>query len=619
VPLVLALCSVARTEEKTVAPPAPVVQPARPAVKPEIDAAELLGQIQYLSSEEFAGREAGTEGQHKAARYIAAEFERFNLEPAGDMKDGKRTFMQEFPFPQALASGPKTRLAFTIAGKMEELTAKGGDLVSLANRKLLTEATGGLAFAGYAIRAPELKYDDFEGLDLTGRWALILRYEPQEQDAKSRFAGKNYTPHAALAAKIKQCLDRKAAGVLIVTGPAGREKEPEKLTVMRGPFASEWDQPVIELTRAAADRLLASSGKTVAALQAAIDQDLKNRSFVVEGLKVDGTAEVQTEDLRMINLVARLPGRDERLRNEAVVVGAHYDHIGATGAGSALGEEGRGKLHPGANDNASGVAVLLETAQALGALPPQERPLRSVIFVAFTGEEKELLGSAWYAKHPVVPLKETRAALCLDMIGRAKDGKFFVCSVASSRGFKPLLEEEAKTTGLPAILLADNGGGSDHFSFMREGLPSLFFFAGFDPDYHHPSDTWEKIDAVTTQKAADFLTAVIRRIGNGNDPLVFLKPEERAFLGIRADSKKSKNGVFVVGEVTANSPAVSAGLKPGDVLEKIGANAVRSANTFSLALLDFKPGDEVELTVKRGEENLTLRTTLGKRERNKAE
>jgi len=582
-------------------------------MKPEVDAGEMLGHIKHLSSEAFGGRESGTEGARKAADYIATEFKRFALEAGGDARDGHISFCQEFPWPQAGGSGPTTVLTLACGGKQETLTAPA-DLMPLANRKTKTQAEGGLAFAGYGICARELKYDDFQGLDLTGQWALILRYEPQERDPKSPFAGKEYTRHASLATKIAQCLKRKAAGVLIVTGPVGRENEPDRLADPRGAFVGSWDRPVAYVTRKAADRLLAPSGKTIAGLQTCIDRDLKSFSFLVEGARVTGTAEVLVKPIRVRNVLARLPGRDAQLRNQAVLIGAHYDHLGTSGRGSALKSEGLGKLHPGANDNASGVAGLLEIAQALSALPPEKRPLRSLIFAAFTGEEKGLLGSSWYAKHPIVPLKNTQAVINMDMIGRPVNKTFSVCGLGSCRDFKAMVEKHRKASGITPHLLASNGGGSDHFTFLRAGVPALFFFCGFDPDYHRPTDTWEKIDAATARDAAQFLSGLATKMANRAEPLAFLKPEDSAFLGARLDTSGKWKGPGVpVAQVSKNSPAFLAGLKRGDVLLRFEGKDLKTADDLSLMLLDHLPGGNVKLSIKRGPQELELEVLLAGR------
>ena len=595
---------------------APSVSPVRPAAEPAIQAAELLGHIQHLASPEMKGREAGTDGEKMATAYIAGEFERFGLEPLGDAVQDRRTFLQHFSLARANGVGPKTSLTLAAEGKEVSFSYQQKQCSAFPMHGGVLEAEGDVAFAGYGIHAPELTYDDFAGLDLAGKWALILRYEPQEKDPQSRFSGTAYTQHAALQAKVENCLSRKAVGVLIVTGPAGREKEAPKLSDGKGIIFGGVAGPVLDVTRETADRILSAAGRTSAELQAALDKDLANHSFVVAGVKLRGTAEiVQDKELKMANVVARLPGRDPQLKEEALVIGAHHDHLGMGAFGSTAGKAGRGQIHPGADDNASGTAGVLEIAQSLAALKPDERPRRSIVFVTFSGEEKGLLGSGCYVRQPPVPLSRTIGMINLDMIGRSPDGSFAIAGLGTAKELKDIVRGALQDAGLRPRLSPSIGGGSDHVHFYSQQLPVLFVFTSLTRDYHKPTDTWDKINAPVAEGIAKTVCRIARAWADRPERVEFAKAPAGGFMGIGLDAKREKEQGYAVGQVASKSPAEQAGLKAGDLISALNGKELTGPQDLSMGLLDFGPGDKVTLTVKRGTETLTIVVTLAQRGR----
>ncbi|HLX64315.1 MAG TPA: M28 family peptidase [Planctomycetota bacterium] len=599
----------------------PTATPIRPSTNPQIDKGELLGHIQYLSSPELHGREAGSPDQLKAAQYVADEFKRYGLEPFGDAKDGKTGYIQEFPITVFKNFGKNNSMRISV-GDTHYIMEMQKQFRPIPAGYKPAKADAGVAFAGYGIIAPEYNnYDDFAGIDLAGKWALILRYEPPQ------FGKGNTTRHADIPSKVLNCATRKAAGVMIVTGPAGAPGQGRGAGGPPAPqeggdtlgrpltnIVGEFDIPVIQITRAAADRILASADKKIADLQAAINKDMSNHSCAIPTVTVAAVSDIDVERKLTDNVIARLEGSDEKLKNECVIVGAHCDHVGMGYFGSLAGKDGAGKMHPGADDNASGTSGMLEIAQYVASLKDNERPKRTVIFMAFSGEEKGLLGSAYYTEHPKMPLNTISTMINLDMIGRSSDGAVTVSGMGSSKMFKELVQKDAEGSKLIVHLGSAGDGPSDHASFFHKNIPVLFFYTGTHADYHRPTDTWDKINAPVAAETAQLAAKVLLDLASRPDRPVFTQAGHGCYMGVGADQEAAKKSAgFPVGEVTQGGPADAAGIKKGDVITALNDQKLANAMDLNMSLTEYSPGDEIELKVKRGEEMLSVKVKLGAR------
>src|SRR5689334_23361199 len=319
------------------------------------------------------------------------------------------------------------------------------------------------------------------------------------------------------------------------------------------------------------------------------------------------------------NVIGVLPGHDPVLRNEAVIVGAHYDHLGLGGFGS-LDPDSNGKVHNGADDNASGVAMLIEIAQRLAASPPA----RTVVFIAFSGEELGLLGSAYYVKQPVYPLSTTLAMINLDMVGRLRQKRLIVYGSRSAREFPKLLDSLNWYAGFDLKAQGDGYGPSDQSSFYAAGRPVLHFFTDLHEDYHRTTDDWQKINIEGFGQVATFVTGAVTALANRPKPLTLVtappapvlaaphSPGYGAYLGTVPDMTDSPGGVRLLG-VRAGSPAEQAGLRGDDIIMRLGNMDVRDLQAMTDALRSHKPGDTVEIVVRRGTRTTTLRATLTQR------
>ena len=322
--------------------------------------------------------------------------------------------------------------------------------------------------------------------------------------------------------------------------------------------------------------------------------------------------------LRGNNVIGVLPGRDPVLRNEAIIVGAHYDHLGVGGFGS-LDPDSTGRVHNGADDNASGAAMLIQIAARLAVAPPA----RTVVFIAFSGEELGLLGSSYYVKQPVYPLSTTRAMINLDMVGRLRQSRLIVYGSRTAKEFPALLDSLNWYAGFDLKAQGDGYGPSDQSSFYAAGLPVLHLFTDLHEDYHRSTDDWEKINLDGFKRVSDFAAGLVTALANRSRPLTVVTAAppleadtgmtgsgEGAYLGTVPDMIDTPGGVRLVG-VRAGSPAERAGLRGDDIITRIGTTEVPNLEAMWVALRSHQPGDVVEIVVRRGNQVTTLRATLG--------
>jgi hypothetical protein len=323
------------------------------------------------------------------------------------------------------------------------------------------------------------------------------------------------------------------------------------------------------------------------------------------------------------NVIGILPGRDPVLRNQTVVLGAHYDHLGLGGFGS-LDPDSTGKVHNGADDNASGVAGLIQVAARLAASPP----LRTVVFIGFSGEELGLLGSAYYVKQPIYPVDNTLAMVNLDMVGRLRNGRLIVYGVQTAKQFPALLDSLNWYAGFDLKAQGDGYGPSDQSSFYAAKRPVLHLFTDLHEDYHRTTDDWQKVNLDGLKRVADFTLGLVTALANRRAPLTFVDvvpatpphaststvsgPGYGAYLGTVPDLTGSLGGVRLVG-VRAGSPAEKAGLRGDDIITRIGNMETPDLEAMTEALRSHQPGDEVEIVVRRGAALTTIRARLGTR------
>jgi Peptidase family M28/PDZ domain/PA domain len=582
---------------------------------------ELTQHVRTLASDQMEGRRTGEPGAERAARYIEQEFIRVGLRPGGD--DG--SYRQRFMVRTGARLGDRNRLAWRASGKRRDLVLNRDfrplGFSATTHRRL----EGKAAFVGYGITAPKLGYDDYAGIDVEGRIVLILRFEPAVDDSLSPFSGTALTEHADLRRKVQNAHDHGAVGVILLTAAHSGPGD-SLLGFVPGAAASGGSAiPAVQARYAALEPALAANQVDLVAVQDQIDTTYAPASSPLD-LIVEMEVDLDPIEVEAANVVGILRGHDPDRRREAIVAGAHYDHLGFGGPESLAPDSAA--IHNGADDNASGVAALIEMAAALGTA--QHPVARSVVFAAFTGEELGLLGSTHYVNAPPMPLDETRAMVNLDMIGRAPRGRVFVSGVGSSPELRAIAEEEiAASLAIPVF--GEGGlGPSDHTAFYSRDIPVLFFYSPPHADYHRPTDDWEKVDFESLEGVARIASRVVGRLAAGEvETIRFTRADGTwqpgagggegygsrgygPYLGTIPDFTSQDEGVRLTG-VREGSPAAAAGLKRGDVIVKWNGRSIRNLAEYAQALKSQSPGDRVELGFLRDGQEETAAAVLAER------
>lgn len=570
-----------------------------PVLSLAADQARLRYDVYFLASSGLEGRRAGTVGAQVAADFIAQRFAALGLSPAGD----DDSFFQTFDFLANVTPGPGNGLRFSGAFEHRATPEEFAPVAFSASGKVEAD----VVFVGYGIAAPDAGYDEYQGVEVKGKVVLLLRFSPAGDDPASPFA-----PYLPLRRKVSDAVARGAAAVLIATGPASKESgEPVKV-----PFDYSFADagvPVMAISTQLAESLFAGQGFTLRELQERMDSRREPASRPL-GVTAHIEADLQPERRKTANVLAILPGTDPALGHELVVVGAHYDHLGFGGPGSnSLVPEVRA-VHNGADDNASGVAALLEIARKLAPQPPK----RSVLFAAFAAEELGLLGSSFLVQHLPLPKEWVVAMVNLDMVGRPKKGPALtVGGYGTAKEWAELIPRVNRKHRLKITTNAGGHGASDHSSFYSAGIPVLFFFTGAHEDYHKPSDDAEKLHYPGFAKVVQFAADTVRAIADLPERPTYQKVAQeegprrslKVRTGLIPEFGWEGRGVKVSG-VRGGSAAEQAGLRAGDVVLKVGERPVHNIYDYMYALGDYQAGETVPFTVQRGGDTVVLQVTL---------
>src|SRR2546421_461728 len=645
-----------------------IAQQATTPTTPSIE--RLREHITYLASDKLEGRRTGSGGANMAAEYIAHEFSRYGLRRSigRDLPgmsileaDSPRRYMQSFPYVAGVELGKRNQmtLRFVPNPLSKSVPLKNASSVSLKVGKdwmpLGLSTNGRIADApvvlvGFGITAGDLNYNDYANSKASGKIAIAFSGTPDGDNPHGQFARYEDVRWKAIAA-------RNAGAIgLIVIASESNFKDDRLSRLHYDNSGGDAGLPVIAISREAGAQLLSLDASMLVnveqQLRARQPQSDKNQAptLPLHAVLITLSTDVVRQEVPAWNVIGILDGSDSTLKNETIVIGAHYDHLGRGGEGSLAPKEG--EIHYGADDNASGTAGVLELARLFRDGPT--RPRRTIVFIAFSGEEEGLLGSNYYVNHPIVPLANTVAMINMDMIGRLKNKNLIVGGVGTAQSWRSMVvahnidktmsvtatagaESNTSSIGFPMVVSAngrpivtsdntkpftltlneDGFGPSDHSSFYAKQIPVLFFWTGTHEDYHKPSDTAEKINY---DGEVDILKLVARLVhdidANDKRPVYTVAKTEstgratgfRVYLGTIPNYADSNDGLLLDG-VRDDSPAAKAGLKAGDKVVKLAGRDLRNVYDYTYALGEMKAGQEYEIEVMRGGERLKLKIT----------
>jgi aminopeptidase YwaD len=575
------------------------------------DSQRYLADIKTLTQPRMEGRGDGSKGLVRAEHVLGDRYKALGLEPAAT-----KGYLQPFP----VATGAKLK------GKNHLLIQNGETKTALKlNQDYVPFSFSGsgtvtspLLFAGYGATADEFGYDDYAGIDAKDKIVVVLRYEPSGFAARSGNQG--LTTHAQLITKAINARNHGAKAMILVNGKLGDSEE--DLLTRFGSVGGPENVGLLfaQVKNAVAEDWFRAAGKSLKETQDQINATSKPASFAFpDALHDTLTVDVETAHATVNNVLAYLPGKTD----EYIIVGAHYDHLGR-GTFDSLAPSQIGQIHPGADDNASGTAGVLELARILAPLKGQLQ--RGVLFASFAGEELGLLGSAAWVKNPTKPLDKAVAMLNMDMIGRIKDNKVYIGGVGTGSTLQQVLDQARADSPLKFEISRSGYSSSDHTSFVAKRIPVLFFFSGLHSDYHKPSDTWDKINPDSAAQLLNIVARVTVELASDAEKPAFLTVVENnphsgvtgggggygPYFGSIPDFGETENGVRF-SDVKPGSPAAKAGLKAGDVLIQFGDKAIKNLYDFTDALRRSKVGDVVPVTVLREGKELKVDVKLEQR------
>lgn len=680
----------------------PELDEALPALLQAMSADEqrYVQHLVTLSNPWMEGREPGDRGNELAAEYLEWWFRHLGLDPifpvAETAADGTEVVSPRAGYRQGFTFGTRLRVDESVVRLMTAAGPYGESKPGAALRAGLDysvlgasgsgEAEGPVAFVGYAIASGPEGYATFrEGDSLEGKVALMFRFEPLNEQGQSRWRERGFTSASALATKLRAVMARKPLAVIVVNPPGVDDPRADRLETVRSgqgggartgsPGGPDGGVPVIQMSMASADRLVRTSGRTLAELRRLADEKTPDQPGVIDlaTTRVSVRTRLSRSPVWTENVAALLPGRGS-LADQYVVIGGHFDHIGYGYFGSR-GQNPQGVIHAGADDNASGTAGVLLAAEQLVkryAALPSDAEARSIIFIGFTAEESGLNGARHFVRNAPVSASSITAMLNMDMIGRVRDQRLQIAGVGTARGFADLLRPMVESSGLTARLLPGGRGPSDHAVFYGESIPVLHFFSGLHDEYHAPGDVYTTINFTGAVRVVNLVSEVAMVVVSRAEPLEFTTatgpsadltqppraPERtpapalspalpgrvqegaspsrtpasgpspvgdsaptagpsgvRVRFGIAPDNYADDQPGVLVGSVFPGTSAAEAGLQKGDRLMRWNNKPLLSVEDWMPLLASANPGDEVEITLVRDGQTRTVKVVLRARER----
>ena len=582
-------------------------------------AIEWYQHVQTLSNPFFEGRDPGSRGNDLAAEYVEFFMKQAGLDPAfttpGDAS--VKSFRQPF---ELQGGAPKVETAVV---SMSGNSLKRGDQFEVIGSSGSGNVTAPLVFAGYAIEAGQDDYTSFsEKDDFTGKIVMFLRYEPLDESGRSLWSDRRFSGYAGMRPKLDALAERKPAALIMVNPPECKSGAKGLENTASSVFGSSYDFPIVQITQELADALLKSadeSGRSLMELRRLADDGKIKTIALKPDVKASINVAISEKGVAAQNVGGIITGKGA-LASEWVILGAHYDHVGMGYFGAQ--SNNRGKLHPGADDNASGTsAMLCLTKKLKDYMGSKEAPenCRSILLMAFTAEEMGLDGSREYVKHPTIPADKIAAMVNMDMVGRLSGDRLAISGTGTAEGFTDLIRPAVVASGLTVDADATGSGPSDHASFYGAGIPVLFLFTRTHPEYHTPLDQGFTVNPYGASKVIALAEALMKTLVTTPTKPVFKSTDStggasrgyaKVRLGITPSQVKRKDPGLLIEKVAAETSAADAGLKKDDVILKWDDEPMSDFGELLTKLREKNPGDVVTLHIKRDGSEQDVKVTL---------
>jgi len=565
---------------------------------------DIKSYIDELTNKKMEGRKAGTQGEKLASEYIASIFKKYGLTPAFG-----NSYFQEFEFISGVELGKNNKLKISCSEKsiIEKSFILNENYLPLAISKS-AEIKNSIAFAGYGITAPELNYDDYKDLNVENKTVIVLMHYPKEKDENNPFKNIQYQNYGDIQYKIFNAANHKAAGIIFVKDLINHPgTEDELIQLKEFTVYGAASIPAIHIKRQAILPILEKCGFNLSELEKEIEQTLQPGSKIIPNIEAEIKVDLIKKKAMARNVGAITKGKSD----SKIVIGAHYDHLGAS-------EKEVGAYYPGADDNASGVAGLLYLAKRLSSKNDYDS---SILFIAFSAEEIGVQGSNFFVNSGIIPINNIKAMINMDMIGRLREKNLIIGGAETADEFKLIINKFRRDLNIK--FSGDGYGPSDHSVFYNKNIPVLFFFTGAHSDHHSTSDTAEKINIDGLQEIADLIYDIVNEIEKSNVKLTFHRVKDskpldmsrrglKTYLGTIPDFAYDGEGVKISG-VRDGSPANNAGLQEGDIIIQLGDKKISNLNDYTYALGSYSPGDKVKIKFIRNGEEKETEAILSKR------
>ena len=557
----------------------------------DISEKDIMEHIRFLSDDKRAGRYPGTRGSKDVIAYLINQLKSYGVQPAGEGS----SFKQTFSILDSVKIGRNNSLK--INDRPLNIEKDYIPLWFSGNSSVSAE----VVFAGYGINliTDSLVWNDYKDLNVDGKWVMVMRHSPERENPHSIYA-----PHSDLHKKMIEARDRGAAGIIFISQVEDSTLIPFKYI----PGYSKSGIPAIQIDNEVADDILNSVGSSRKIIQDKMNNNLKPESFKISNIKISANVELKNIYSRAANVIGKIVSRNHKYRDEYVIIGAHFDHLGYGGPGSGSLKPDTNAIHNGANDNASGTAGLIELAHKL----QNNRQLlkRSILLIGFDAEERGLLGSKYFIQNPTVEKSNIVTMINMDMIGKMKDSTVVIGGVGTSPIFEKILDSLSIDSGLKFEFNQAGYGPSDHASFYSENIPVLFFFTGdYDNNYHLPEDDWQSINLKGERQILNVIHNLVIDISRQN-----LKPSftlagpkkqqtqrnnNKIKLGIIPHYGGTIDGLKIDKIYDPNGPAARAGIRSGDIIKSINKKPVKDIYEYMKRIKDLKKGQSVSMDIKR--------------------